>query len=124
MNVLLWILQSLCGLLFLFAGGTKLVKSAEELAKMSPPNSIMLPGWFLKFIGVVEVLGALGLILPGLIKVRRGLTPLAAIGLIVIMIGAVVLTIMGPGVSAAIVPFVTGIFLAVIAYGRRDWLAQ
>ena len=91
---------------------------------MSPPNSIMLPGWFLKFIGVVEVLGALGLILPGLIKLRRGLTPLAAIGLIVIMIGAVVLTIMGPGVSAAIVPFVTGIFLAVIAYGRRDWLAQ
>ena len=124
MNALLWVLQGLVGLVFLFSGGTKLVMSTEAMQKMSPPNSIMLPGWFVKFIGVMEVLGGLGLILPGLTKIRRNLTPLSAIGLLIIMIGAVVITIMGPGVGAAIIPFVVGILCAVIAYGRRDWLAQ
>ena len=124
MNVLLWVLQGLVGLLFLFSGGTKLVMSTEAMQKMSPPNSIMLPGWFVKFIGVMEILGGLGLILPGLTKIRRNLTPLSAIGLLIIMIGAVVITIMGPGVGAAILPFVVGILCAVIVYGRRDWLAQ
>ena|SRR5689334_13246021 len=124
MNVILWILQSLVGLLFLFSGGTKLVMSTEKMREMSPPNSIMLPGWFVKFIGVVEILGGLGLILPGLTKIRRGLTPLAALGLLIVMIGAVVITIMGPGVNAAILPFIVGILCAVIAYGRRDWLAR
>jgi uncharacterized membrane protein YphA (DoxX/SURF4 family) len=121
MNVILWILQIFCALLFLFAGGTKLVFSAQKLAEMSPPGSIVLPFWFVRFIGVVEVLGALGLILPGVTKLRRGLTPLSASGLLIIMIGAVVLTLLGPGVSAAIFPLVIGIFCAVIAYGRRDW---
>ena len=124
MNALLWVLQGLVGLLFLFSGGTKLVMSTEAMQKMSPPNSIMLPGWFVKFIGVMEILGGLGLILPGLTKIRRNLTPLSAIGLLIIMIGAVVITIMGPGVGAAIIPFVVGILCAVIVYGRRDWLAQ
>ena len=124
MNALLWVLQGLVGLLFLFSGGTKLVMSTEAMQKMSPPNSIILPGWFVKFIGVMEILGGLGLILPGLTNIRRNLTPLSAIGLLIIMIGAVVITIMGPGVGAAIIPFVVGILCAVIAYGRRDWLAQ
>jgi hypothetical protein len=124
MNILLWVLQALVAFVFLFAGGTKLVMSAEAMQQMSPPNSIILPGWFLKFIGVVEVLGALGLLLPGLTKIRHSLTPLSAMGLLIIMIGAVVLTIMGPGVSAAIVPFVVGLLCIVIAYGRRDWLAR
>jgi uncharacterized membrane protein YphA (DoxX/SURF4 family) len=121
MNVLLWVIQTLLALLFLFAGGTKLVMSAEAMQKMSPPNTIVLPIMFIKFIGVVEVLGAFGLVLPGLTKIKHGLTPLAAVGLLIIMIGAVVLSIMGPGVSAAIVPFVTGILCAVVVYGRRDW---
>jgi len=124
MNALLWVLQGLVGLIFLFSGGTKLVMSTEAMQKMSPPNSIMLPGMFVKFIGVMEILGGLGLILPGLTNIRRNLTPLAAIGLLIIMIGAVVITIMGPGVGAAINPLVVGILCAVIAYGRRDWLAQ
>ena len=124
MNALLWVLQGLVGLLFLFSGGTKLVMSTEAMQKMSPPNSIMLPGAFVKFIGVMEILGGLGLILPGLTKIRKNLTPVAAFCLLIIMIGAVVITIMGPGVGAAIIPFVVGILCAVIAYGRRDWLAQ
>ena len=124
MNALLWVLQGLVALVFLFSGGTKLVISTEAMQKMSPPNSIMLPGVFLKFIGVMEILGGLGLILPGLTNIRRSLTPLAAMGLLIIMIGAVVISIMGPGVGTAIIPLIVGILCAVIAYGRRDWLAQ
>ena len=121
MNIVLWILQALLSLFFLFAGGMKLVMSSEALAKMAPPNAIQLPGPFMKFIGVCEVLGALGLVLPGLTKIRRGLTPLAAVGLVIIMIGAVVVTIMGLGVAMAISPLITGILCAIVAYGRRDW---
>jgi uncharacterized membrane protein YphA (DoxX/SURF4 family) len=122
MNIILWILQILLGLLFLFAGGTKLVMSGEALTQqMASTNSVMLPIWFLRFIGVVEVLGGLGLILPGLAKIRRSLTPLAAVGLTIIMIGAVVLTVMGPGVGMVIVPLVVLILCALVAYGRRDW---
>jgi uncharacterized membrane protein YphA (DoxX/SURF4 family) len=121
MNIVLWIIQILVALVFLFAGGTKLVLSAATIEKMSPPNAILLPMLFVRFLGVVEVLGALGLILPGLTKTRRNLTPLAAVGLLIIMIGAVVLTLMGPGLSAAIFPLVVGILCALIAYGRRDW---
>ncbi|PYS70936.1 MAG: DoxX family protein [Acidobacteria bacterium] len=121
MNIVLWIIQILLALLFLFAGGSKLIVSAEVMQKMAPPNTIALPILFVRFIGVVEVLGALGLVLPGLFKIRRWLTPLAATGLLIIMIGAGVLTTLGPGVSQAFVPVVAGVLCAAVAYGRRDW---
>ncbi len=118
MNILLWIIQILLALVFLFAGGTKLVLSTETMASMSPPNAIMFPGWFLKFIGLCEVLGALGLVLPGLLRKQQHLTAWAALGLTIIMIGAVVVTIMGPGVTMAISPLVVGLLCAFVAYGR------
>ena len=67
MNIALWVVQALLAALFLFAGGMKFVMSIEEMTKQVP-----LPGWFLHFIGVVEVLGALGLILPWLTRIRPG----------------------------------------------------
>jgi hypothetical protein len=118
MNILLWILQVLLACMFLFAGGTKLVLSPEVLKAMGPPNQVQLPGLFIQFIGVCEVLGALGLVLPGLFRIRPGLTPLAAFGLFIIMIGAAVVTIMGPGIGQAIGPFVFALLLAFVAYGR------
>lgn len=118
MNIVLWILQVLLALLFLFAGGTKLVLSAETLTQMGSPNQIVMPIWFIRFIGVVEVLGALGLILPGVFRSRQNLTTLAAVGLAIVMVGAVVLTIMGDGVVMAITPFVTLLLLLFVAYGR------
>ena len=122
MNIILWILQILLGLLFLFAGGTKLVMSGETLTQqMTASNSIVLPLAFIRFIGVVELLGGLGLILPGLTKIRRSLTPLAAVGLTIVMVGAVIVTIMGPGIGAAIFPLIIAILCALVAYGRRDW---
>src|SRR3989475_3590159 len=83
MNVALWIVQGLLSALFLFAGGAKLVLPLDQMT-----GPVALPGWFLRFIGVAEVLGALGLVLPGLLRIRPGLTPLAAAGLVIIMIGA------------------------------------
>src|SRR5437762_4984341 len=59
MNVVLWIIQVLLALLFLFAGGTKLVMSIEAMRAMGSPNQILLPGLLIRFIGVCEVLGAL-----------------------------------------------------------------
>ena len=118
MNVVLWIIQLLLALLFLFAGGTKLVLSFETLKAMGSPNQILLPALFLKFIGAFEVLGALGLILPGLLRIRPGLTPLAAAGLVIIMIGATALTLAGDGLAAAVVPFVTTLLVTFVAYGR------
>src|SRR5437867_5371882 len=83
MNVALWIVQGLLAALFLFAGGAKLLLPLDQMA-----GPVALPGWFLRFLGVAEVLGALGLVLPGLLRIRPGLTPLAAAGLVIIMIGA------------------------------------
>jgi hypothetical protein len=113
MNVLLWIIQGLLALLFLFAGGMKLVLPVEA---MSGPVS--LPGPFLRFIGVAEVLGAIGLILPWLLQIRPALTPLAAAGLVIIMTGATWLTALGGTVAPTLVPLFVGLLLACIAYGR------
>jgi uncharacterized membrane protein YphA (DoxX/SURF4 family) len=113
MTYVLWIVQVLLAALFLFAGGMKLVLPLEKMT-----GSVPLPGLFLRFIGVVEVLGAIGLILPGLLRIRPGLTPLAAAGLVIIMIGATVLTLAGGDVALALIPLVVGLLAAFVAYGR------
>lgn len=115
MNIALWIIQALLALLFMFAGVTKFLMSVEEMTKQMP---VALSGNLIHFIGVCEILGGLGLILPALLRIKPGLTPLAAACLIIIMIGAVAITIMGGMISAAIFPAVTGILLAFVAYGR------
>ena len=115
MNYVLWIVQGLLALVFLFAGGIKLVLPIEAMTEQMP-----LPGWFLRSIGVAEVLGAIGLILPGLLHIRPGLTPLAAAGLVIIMMGATVVTLAGGlGVGAALIPLVVGLLSAFVAYVRR-----
>jgi DoxX-like protein len=67
---------------------------------------------------VAELLGGLGLILPSLLRIRPGLAPLAAAGLVVIMIGAVIITLIGGGLGFAVIPGVTGLLAAFVAYGR------
>jgi hypothetical protein len=113
MTYVLWIVQGLLALLFLWAGGMKLVLPLEKLT-----GPIPLPALFMRFIGVAEVLGAIGLILPGLLHIRPGLTPLAAIGLLIIMIGATVITLMSGEIGMAVMPLVVGLLLAFVAYGR------
>jgi hypothetical protein len=113
MNRALWVVQALLALLYLWAGGIKLVLPLEALEGPFP-----LPGALIRFIGVCEVLGALGLILPGLLRIRPGLTPLAAAGLVIIMIGATTITFwIGQGV-VALIPLAAGLLAAGVAYGR------
>lgn len=114
-NRTLWTIQGLLAALFLFAGGMKLVMPVAVLAQQSH-----LPGPFMKFIGVCEGLGAIGLIVPWLTKIREQLTPLAAAGLVIIMIGATTVTLLQRGLGApAVVPVVVGVLAATVARGRR-----
>ena len=113
MTYALWIVQGLLALIFLFTGGTKLVLPIEKLTEQ-----MSLPGLLVRFIGVAEVLGAIGLIVPGLLRIRPGLTPLAAAGLVIIMIGATVLTLAGGDVAPALIPLVVGLLSAFVACGR------
>ena len=116
MNYALWIVQGVLTLIFLFTGGMKLVMPLEVLTKQMP-----LPGLFVRFLGVAEVLGATGLILPGLLRVRRGLTPLAAAVLVIIMNGATGFTLAGGSVALALIPLVVGLLAAFVLYGRWSW---
>ena len=115
MNRTLWVLQILLALLFLFAGGAKFLTPVEQMTQGMPPWMSIS---FLYFIGVCELLGAIGLILPGLLRIKPGLTPLAAACLTIIVIGATVVTIMGGMMATALLPLVAAILAAFVAYGR------
>ncbi|HEY4100435.1 MAG TPA: DoxX family protein [Gemmatimonadales bacterium] len=114
----LWAVQIILAALFLFAGGMKEATPAATLARMAP-----LPVGFLRFIGAMEFLGALGLILPGALRIRRELTPIAATGLSIIMAGAVIVTLAIGGGAMAVTPFVVGVLTVLVARGRRGWIA-
>ena len=114
-GMVLWIVQGLLAVVFLFAGGMKLVMPLEELTKGAP---VQLPGLFLRFIGVCEVTGAVGLVLPWLLRIRPRLTPLAAGGLIVIMVGATVITASSGPVAPALFPLAIGGLLTIVAWQR------
>lgn len=113
MNIALWIIQILLGLLFLWGGGFKLVASLEQMK-----GPIALPGSFLRFIGLAEFLGGLGLILPSVLRIKPWLTPLAALGLSIIMAGAVVLGLAAGDLAMALIPLVLLALLLFVAHGR------
>ena len=118
-NTRLWTAQTVLAALFLFAVVTKLVMPTAALEAQAH-----MSGAFLKFIGVCEALGAIGLIVPSLTKIRIELTPLAAAGLVIIMIGAVVTSIIqGAGVAAAF-PAVVGTLAFYVARGRWPKVAE
>lgn len=117
-NVPLWIIQVLVALVFLGTGGMKLVLSSAALAAQSP-----VPLAILRILGVLEILGALGLVLPGLFKIRRGLTPIAAAGLFTVSSGATGATLAMGQTTMAVLPAILGVLTAIIAAGRRSWLA-
>ncbi|HKZ05368.1 MAG TPA: DoxX family protein [Methylomirabilota bacterium] len=115
MNVALWIIQILMAALFLFAGVMKFIMPMEEMQKQMP---VALSAAFIYFIGVAEAAGGLGLILPSVLRIRPGLTPLAACGLVLIMAGAVWLGLISPDPKSAIIPAIVGLLLGFVAYGR------
>jgi hypothetical protein len=118
MNYTLWTVQSLLALLFLFTGVVKLVLPVAELTKQ-----MALPGPFLRFLGAAEVLGAAGLVLPGMLGIRRGLTPLAAAGLVIIMMGATVCNAAYAGAGPAFATIVVGMLAGLVAW-KRSGIAE
>jgi len=112
--VALWIIQGVLAALFLFAGGFKLAAPVATLAKLSP-----LPALFMKFIGVCKVTGAVGIILPAALNIRPRLTEVAASGLVIIMIGAIVVTVATQGVAPAVMPAVVGTLAFVVVAFRH-----
>ena len=116
MNNLLWLLQILPALLFLFSGIVKFVIPADDIAKDLPPYLSM---GFIYFIAVAEILGGIGLVVPWLTKIKPWLTPLAAAGLVIIMIGAVAIS---PLDTKALIPASVGLLCVLVAYGRFNAL--
>lgn len=113
MNRTLWIIQCLLALLYLFAGSMKLILPVAQMTQQMP-----MPGAFLRFIGAMEVLGAAGLILPGLLRIQVELTPLAATGLLIIMIGATALMFAHPDAGGPAMPIVVGLLDGFVAWKR------
>ena len=114
LNITLWTAQILLALFFAGASGAPKFFLPDELLAMP----IVLPRAFLVFIGTAEVLGALGLILPGVTRVRPGLTPLAAACLALLTICAAVYQLLGHQPANAVFALVIGVVAAFVAYGR------
>jgi putative oxidoreductase len=118
MNKALWAAQILLGFAFLMAGGMKLVTPYETLAgDMAWVTHV--PAAVVKLIAFLEVLGALGLILPSVLRIKPWLTPLAAAGLVLTMVGAIATHIAIGEAHMTAPPIVVGALAAFIAWGRH-----
>jgi uncharacterized membrane protein YphA (DoxX/SURF4 family) len=114
MNVVLWILQVLLAVAFFAHGWMMLAPPPEIAAQMNA----MLPRWFSLFIGVSEVLAAIGLTLPGLTRIQPWLVTWAAVGIMIVMVSATVLHIARNEISSAVVTFVLLVMATFVAYAR------
>jgi uncharacterized membrane protein YphA (DoxX/SURF4 family) len=114
MNITLWALQVLLALVFLAHGLLFLMPPPEIAVQMDA----MLPGWFQLFMGVAEVLAAVGLTLPGLTRILPGLVPLAALGVMVVMVAATILHAVRGEVSSAVITFVLLLIAIFVGHGR------
>jgi len=118
MNIFLWVLQVLLAVVFL-AHGWLLLSPPESMVAVM--NATMSPAFRL-FLGVAEVLAAIGLTLPGLTRILPWLVPTAAAGLMIVMIGAITLHVSRGEVSSAITTTVLLALLTFVAYMR--WRVQ
>ena len=122
MNIVLWILQGLLAAIFLMAGVMKATQSKEQIKekggeRMAWVDSVSAGN--IKVIGILEILAAVGLILPQLTGILPWLTPLAAVGLVLTMIGAIILHVrLGDGAQAMMTNVVLLLLAAFVAYGR------
>ena len=112
-GIVCWIVQGLLAALFLLAGVMKLVMPVAAMQR-----AVALPGALIHFVGACEIAGALGLVLPGVTRIATRLTPLAAAGLVIIMIGATAITAAKVSVAQAAFPLVVGLAAAAIAWSR------
>jgi uncharacterized membrane protein YphA (DoxX/SURF4 family) len=114
MNIVLWVLQVLLALAFLSHGGLLLFPPAAVAEQMNAA----LPRWFQIFIGVAEVLAAVGLTLPGLTRIKPWFVPAAAAGLMIVMISATFFHTMRGELSSAATTAVLLVMATFVAYVR------
>jgi putative oxidoreductase len=114
MNILLWVLQALLALAFFAHGGLFLFPPAAMVDQINAS----LPRWFQLFLGVAEVLAAVGLTLPGATRIQPWLVPCAAAGIMIVMISASIFHAMRGEVSSAITTVVLLAVATFIAYMR------
>ena len=119
MNTMLWVAQSLLAALFLFSGVMKSTQSEQKLVASGQTGVEGLPRSLIRFIGISEILGAAGLVLPLLSDVMPVLTPIAAIGLGLIMILAAILHYRRDEKRTALQNLSILLVCLFVAYGRR-----
>jgi len=117
MNTVLWIVQGLLAAAFLMAGSNKLMRTKEQLQPMMGWVEDFSPG-ALRVIGALEVLGALGLILPAVTGILPVLTPVAALGLVLTMLGAAATHVRRGEYPMIGINAVLMLLAVFIAYGR------
>lgn len=120
MHVVLWVLAGILAAAFLFAGLGKLTQPKEKLAAQGR-NMAWTEDFSdgpIKLIGLLEVLAAIGLIVPPLVHVATWLTPLAALGLVALMIGAAITHLRRGETQNVVVNVVILVLAAVVAWGR------
>ena len=118
MNIVLWVVAGLLAAAFLAAGLMKITGKREQmLERMAWVGDYSQPQ--VKLIGAVEVLGAIGLILPALTGIAPVLVPIAAAGLVIVMVLAAIMHLRrGDGVAAVVPTLVLGLLAAFVAWGR------
>lgn len=117
MNIALWIVQSLLAAMFLMAGANKLFQSVEELVKMLPWVT-SVPSGLVRFIGISELLGGIGLLLPSILRIKPILTSYAAIGLALVMLFASIFHISRGEYSVIGMNFVLMALALFVSWGR------
>lgn len=121
MKIVLWILQALLGAAFIMAGFTKAIQPIDQLGPMMPWVNDS-PVWLVRFVGISEIAGGLGLILPWLTGIQKSLTPLAGWGLALVMALAAALHISRGEYGGLLPTFVLGGLAAFVAYSRNKEL--
>ena len=114
MNLVLWILQVLLAAAFFAHGWMMLAPQPEIAAQMNA----MLPRWFSLFIGVSEVLAAIGLVLPGLTRIHPWLVTWAAVGIMIVMVSATVLHVARNEIPQALITLLLLAMATFVAYAR------
>lgn len=117
MNLVLWVLQMLLGLAFVASGVVKIARDRAQLHEQMPYVEDLSDGQF-RTIGILEIAGGLGLVLPAATGIAPILTPLAAVGLAIVMLGATLLHVRRNEPQGVVMPMVLLVGAAVIAWGR------
>lgn len=117
LNIGLWIVQVLLGLAFVSGGFVRITRPIPELTEQFVWPGALWPG-MVRFIGAAELAGGLGLILPALTRTLPVLTPLAAIGIALIMFFAMIFHVIRGEFSPLGINLVFGVLAVFVAWGR------